>query len=153
MIPLWAKALIAAALVAVVVVGVNRYNAHQQNIGYQRAVSEYKAEEAKALKAALDETARLNDKVTEAQNNASKREKENQNLSVRIAALDDRLRQRDAVFIGKLSSATSEAVRNAASAYAALFAECRGRYAEMGRAAAGHFSDVVKLEEDWPKAE
>lgn len=147
------KAIAAAVMVAALLWAYNSFVEHQQDIGYQRAVAEYKAEEAKALKAALEETARLKDKVTEAQNNANKREQENQILSGRIVTLNNRLRQRDAVFSGQLSSASADAVKNAAGAYAALFAECRGNYAEMGSAAAGHFSDVVKLEESWPKAE
>ena len=147
------KVLAVLAVVAALAWAWTSFIDHQQDIGYQRAVAEYKAEEVKALKAALEETARFKDKATEAQNNASKREQENQILSGRIVVLNDRLRQRDAVFSVQLSGATAEAVRNAASAYQALFAECRGLYAEMGSAAAGHFSDVVKLEEAWPKAE
>lgn len=130
--------------------GVNRLDQSRQEIGYQRAVAEYKAKEAEDLKIAMAETKRLNAKVQEAQNEADKREATNRVLVARVNDLAGRLRHADDNLNAIVSRASREALVKATTAYAALFAECRGAYAEMGAAAAGHQSDVATLIAAWP---
>lgn len=139
-----------AVLLAALGFGVNRLDHSRQEIGYQRAVAEYKAKEAEDLKVAMAETKRLNAKVQEAQNEAEKREAANLDLVKRVNVLAGRLRHADENLNALVSRATREALAKATTAYAALFAECRDEYAEMGAAAAGHQSDVATLITAWP---
>ena len=147
---LWIKIGLAMALVVALFFGVNRYNGHQQGIGYDRAMDDVRKQENADLKAALRETERLNKIITEAQDAAKRREAANRQLSVRNAALLERLRDTDARIDALVSSATADALRNATRAYAGLFADCRADFEGMGRAAAGHRSDVEKLGDAWP---
>ena len=140
-----------AALLAALGFGVNRFDHSRQEIGYQRAVAEYKAKEAEDLKVAMAETKRLNAKVQEAQNEADKREATNRVLITRVNVLAGRLRHADENLNALVSRATREALAKATTAYAALFAECRDEYAEMGVVAAGHQSDVATLIAAWPE--
>ena len=54
-------------------------------------------------------------------------------------------------FRQRLSGATAEACRAAASAAAGLLEECSGRYREVAAAAAGHAADVMRCEGAWPE--
>ena len=47
--------------------------------------------------------------------------------------------------------ATVEAARTAADAFATVFTDCQGRYADVAAKADGHASDVRTLEEAWPQ--
>lgn len=144
------KVVCVAVLLAALGFGVNRLDHSRQEIGYQRAVAEYKAKEAEDLKVAMAETKRLNAKVQEAQNEAEKREAANLDLVKRVNVLAGRLRHADENLNALVSRATHTALAEATTAYAALFAECRDEYAEMGEAAAGHQSDVATLITAWP---
>ena len=147
---IWIKIGLALALIAALFFGVNLYNGHQQGIGYDRAMGEVREKENADLKAALLETERLNGVIKEAQNAAKLREEANRQLSARNASLLGRLRDTDARIDALVSSATADALRNATRACTGLFADCRADFEAMGRAAAGHRSDVKKLGDAWP---
>ena len=149
-LPTWAKALIAVAIVAALFFVVNRYNDHQQDIGYQRAVGEYTAKENTALKAALAETERLKLKVKESEDAAKLREAARQQSDARIAALSQRLRDTESAISERVSGAPNSALVEAIRTYRALFADCREAYAVMGRNAQGHLEDARTLSEAWP---
>lgn len=149
-LPAWAKALIAAAIVAALFFAVNWYNGHQQDIGYQRAVGEYTVKENLALKQALAETERLKLKVKESEDAAKLREAARQQSDARIASLSQRLRDTESAITERVSSAANSALIEAILAYGVLFSECREAYAGMGRAADGHSEDARTLIEAWP---
>ena len=150
-LPLWVKGIIVAAVLAAVGYVVHLLDSSRQQIGYNRAMSEVTQKENESLKFALAEIIRLNNQVTEAQNAARERELEAQKYRDRIVVLDSKLRNTKHTIDLSLANATTDALRSATSAYNSLFAECRGKYEEMGRAAAGHSSDVITLEQAWPK--
>ena len=151
LLPFWVKGIIVAAVLAAVGYGVHLLDSSRQQIGYNRAMSEVTQKENESLKFALAEIIRLNNQVTEAQNAARERELEAQKYRDRIVVLDNKLRNTKHTIDLSLANATTDALRSATSAFNSLFAECRGKYEEMGRAAAGHSSDVITLEQAWPK--
>lgn len=150
-LPWWLKAIIIAAVLAAIGYGLHLVDQSRQQIGYDRAMSEVTQKENESLKLALSEITRLNNQVTEAQNAAKERELEAQKYRDRIVVLDNKLRNTKHTIDLSLANATTDALRSATSAFNSLFAECRGKYEEMGRAAAGHSSDVITLEQAWPK--
>ena len=150
-LPWWLKAIIIAAVLAAIGYGLHLVDQSRQQIGYDRAMSEVTQKENESLKLALSEITRLNNQVTEAQNASKERELEAQKYRDRIVVLDGKLRNSQRSIDMSLADATTEALRSATSAFNSLFAECSGKYEEMGRAAAGHSSDVITLEQAWPK--
>lgn len=148
--PFVLKVIAIGLLIAALVYGYNVFVDAQQQIGYDRRTGEYTKQENKDLKAALLETDRLNGIIKEAQSEAKKREEANQALSARNASLLGKLRDTDAHIDTLVSSATTEALRKATRAFSSLFGDCRTDFEAMGRAAAGHQSDVRQLEDSWP---
>ena len=146
--------LIRIGVVLLITVGVcwavNTFLDYEQKIGYDRRTAEYTEQENKDLKAAIIETGRLQGIVKEAQDARKKQEAIQRQLSERNAVLTGRLRDSDARINSLLSSASTEALTYAVRAYAGLFADCRGAYEEMGRAATGHRNDVKTLDTSWP---
>ena len=151
LLPWWAKILIIGFLVAAAGYGVHLVDLSRQEIGYNRAIAEVTKQENESLKFALAEITRLNNQVAEAQNAAREREAANKVLSDRINTVSGKLRNAQRSIDVSIATATADALRKATVAFNALFAECRGKYEEMGRAAAGHSSDVITLEQAWPK--
>lgn len=133
-----------------VIIWFNQYLSSVEQRGYDRRTGEYVKQENKDLKAALLETDRLNDVIKEAQNAAKEREERIRALSARNAGLLSKLRDTDASIDKLVSSATADALRDATRAFSSLFGDCRKDFDAMGRAAAGHLSDVKKLEASWP---
>lgn len=142
-----AKIIAGLALVALIGFGVNWFLNYEQQIGYDRRTAEYVVQENADLKAAMQETIRLNKIVETAQNEAKERDKQMAESSSRIATLSSQLRNSQRSIDTLVSTATTDALRKAATAFNALFEDCRGAYEAMGRAAAGHSSDVVTLEQ------
>jgi len=151
LLPWWIKAIIISVAIVAIGYAVHLLDSSRQQIGYDRAMAEVTVKENESLKLALAEIARLNNQVTEAQNAAKERELEAQKYRDRIVVLDGKLRNTQHTIDLSLANATAEALRSATSAFNSIFAECRGKYEEMGRAAHGHSSDVITLEQAWPK--
>ena len=151
LLPWWAKILIIGFLAAAVSYGVHLVDLSRQEIGYNRAIAEVTKQENESLKFALAEITRLNNQVVEAQNAAREREAANKVLSDRINTVSSKLRDTQRSLEVSIASATADALRKATSAFNTLFGECRERYDQMGRNAAGHSSDVITLEQAWPK--
>ena len=151
LLPLWLKAIMIAVVVAAIAYAVHLLDVSRQQVGYDRAMTEVTKKENESLKLALAEITRLNNQVTEAQNAAKERELEAQKYRDRIVVLDNKLRNTKHTIDLSLANATTDALRSATSAFNSLFAECRGKYEEMGHAAHGHSSDVITLEQAWPK--
>ena len=150
-LPLWLKAIIIACCVGALLYGVHLLDTSRQKIGYNQAIAEVTKKENESLKFALAEITRLNNQVMEATDAAKERELEAQKYRDRIVVLDGKLRNAQRSIDLSLANATADALRSATSAFNSLFAECRGKYEEMGRAAHGHSSDVITLEQAWPK--
>lgn len=154
MISLWWVRLLIGILISIgLVAGYSWFVRHHQKIGYDLRTAEYVLQENKDLKAAMEETIRLNQVIQKAQDEAKKREEINRTLSLRNATLLGKLRDTDARINALVSSATDDALRNATRSFTGLFADCRADFETMGRAAAGHYIDVGKLRASWPVKE
>ena len=151
LIPWWIKAIMVAVVVAGIGLALNRLDASRQQVGYDRAMAEVTGKENESLKFLLAETERLNKQVAEAQRNAQEREAANQVLTDRVNALTGKLRNTQRSIDASIATATADALRQATTTFNTIFGECRERYEQMGRNATGHSSDVVTLEQAWPK--
>lgn len=151
LIPLWAKALIAAALLAAAVFAWNAFLSHQQEIGYQKAVAEYAVKLAEAKDAALERERFLRTTVTEAQNERIKSET---TLQVQLAAarsVSVSLRDDLADYRRSLATASVDAARAYADAGLRLLGACQERYIGVAAAAKGHLADSLMYQQAWPK--
>jgi len=149
-IPLWAKALILAAIVAASVFAIHRLDVSRQKIGYDKAVAEY----ALKLQAAQDD-AKAHEQAWQSQQ-LKQREKTNELLTARDTAYADLSRTTDSLrnaatnFGNGLSTDTLAACRARAATLADVFGECAERLVEMGKAADGQFIDAVSCRGEWP---
>ena len=149
--PLVIKPLLTAAVIAAAVVAWNHFLDYEQNIGYQKAVAEYNVKLLAAKEAADKREQELTTQVQEAQANGLKREETIKALAAAVGKSSDSLRNTaNAIRLG-LPHATVEAARTAADAFATVFTDCQGRYADVAAKADGHASDVRTLEEAWPQ--
>ena len=149
--PLVIKPLLIAVAIAAAVFAWNRFLDYEQNIGYQKAVAEYNVKLLAAKEAADKREQELSAQVQEAQANGLKREETIKALAAAVGKSSDSLRNTaNAIRLG-LPHATVEAARTAADAFATVFTDCQGRYADVAAKADGHASDVRTLEEAWPK--
>lgn len=149
---LWLVKIVGAALVVLGIwYGLHRWNTSQQQLGYDRAVGEYKTKKATADQAALVKERTMRKTVEDAQNAATERENKLRAdyAAAHAAALG--LRRTVADLRGQLATATVEACRATADAALAVFGECEAEYRTVAEAAAGHASDVETLSEAWPK--
>ena len=151
LIPLWAKALIIAALLAACAWAIHRLDVSRQEIGYQRAVGEYNV---KLIAAQAD--ARAQEAAWQAKQK-SEQEKTNDAINKRDAAYAGAVSTivglRDTISnIGNgLSTITASACSARIAALSAVSNECFEQLAEMGRAAQGQFIDAVACRESWPE--
>ena len=149
--PTLIKALLIAAVVVALGFAWNGFIKHEQNIGYQKAVAEYTVKLLEAKEKADKREQELTTQVQEAQANGLKREETIRTLAAAVGKSSDSLRNTaNAIRLG-LPHATVEAARTAADAFATVFTDCQGRYADVAAKADGHASDVRTLEEAWPK--
>lgn len=145
------KALLIAAVAVALGFAWNGFIKHEQDIGYQKAVAEYNVKLLEAKEAADKREQELSAQVQEAQANGLKREETIRTLAAAVGKSSDSLRNTaNAIRLG-LPHATVEAARTAADAFAAVFTDCQGRYADVAAKADGHASDVRTLEEAWPQ--
>ena len=143
-----------AAAVLLVIAGVwwwHSHNAAQQQIGYDRAATEYavKLAEAEAAARTIEKSWFL--KYERASNDRTNLENQLSRYRDAAIAADDRLRLATADFRLRLSIAPVEACREAASTAAELLGECSAAYRQVASAADGHAADVRQCEAAWPE--
>ena len=149
-IPLWAKALILAALVAACSVSIHMLDKSRQKIGYDRAQAEY------AVKLiAAQEDAKAQEKAWQAQQ-LKEREKTSELLNARdaqyaaLARTTSGLRNAAVNYGNGLSTDTITACRARAATLAELFGSCTEALRDMAAAAQGQFIDKMNCLNSWP---
>lgn len=145
------RVIIASVITIIVAIAIHQLDSSRQQLGYDRAVAEYTKKENESLKFALSEIERLNNQVAEAVKHADERDKELQAANTRVATISSKLRNTQLSIDAAIATATTEALRQAATSFNSLYGDCRARYESMGRAAEGHLNDVITLDEAWPK--
>ena len=145
------KAMLIAAVVVALGFAWNGFIKHEQDIGYQKAVAEYTVKLLEAKELADRRAQELTTQVQEAQANGLKREETIRTLAAAVGKSSDSLRNTANTIRLGLPSATVEAARAAADAFATVFTDCQRRYAAVAESADGHANDVRTLEEAWPQ--
>ena len=127
------------------------FKIRQQDIGYQRAVAEYREKEISAERAArvVEDTWRK--KEGEALNVAKISEQKIIKLSADIAVVNKRLRDQVADNERSMSAAPRDSLNKYATTLGAVLGECTDRYRQMGENAAREQSEKMMLADAWPK--
>ena len=148
--PLWIKALIVAALLAIAAAAVNRYLDTVEQRGYDRAVLEYQAKLITAQNAATEERNQMQAAVDAAIKGRNDREKSIRAVAdaagVAVGGLRNEL---DAARAG-MSVADAATLRHAATTYSLVFGECVERYTGLAEKATRHVSDIQTMMEAQP---
>ena len=131
------------------------YEAHafldrQQQLGYDRAVSEYSAKLEEQKIAAARETADLRTRLETAQNDSRKREENLRGLAAAAGASSSGLRDALANIRSSVPTDTIDALRNTTAALATVFGDCQDKYRGLAEAAGRHANDVQTLTASWP---
>lgn len=146
-LPFWAKALIAAAILAAATFYVDRYLSSVEQRGYDRAVSEQRVKTIKAQDDAIIESNRRLKLVEDAIKGRNDREKSIRAVAdaagVAVGGLRNEL---DAARVG-MSAADAATLRHAATTYSVIFGECVERYTGLAEKATRHTNDIQTLME------
>lgn len=145
------KWLIYAGLAIVLSLGAWRYTVKQQDIGYQRAVSQYTAKQLENEKIARAKETALNQQLEEARNAATIRDQKITALSGTLESTTSKLRDTITGLRKQLNNDSLLAARRKADTSLALLGECTREYRQMAEDADRHASDVKLLQEAWPK--
>ena len=137
-------------LVALCAFGVHRYNAFQQDIGEQRVQAQWDKSTMAAKEAQRVREIQFQKEKDDAIAQAAK-SVQSANAAAASAAASGRVLQSTIETILTRSSGDNvEANRKYTAALAAVFADCRDKYQEMGRDAQGHADDSLMLQNAWP---
>lgn len=140
-----------AAILAALIFGVHRLDQSRQQIGYDKATSEYTAAALKAEQAARAKEQAIQTQITKAQNDAKIRETKLAADAGRARAAVAGLRDDLATARSQLSTLARDAVNQYAATSTELLTQCGASLADMARAADGHANDSLMLQEAWPK--
>lgn len=149
-IPLWAKALILAAIVAACAWGVHLYNQSIRDTQRKLDVAEYSAkliaaqEDAKAQEMAWREQSKKSQEKTNELLNAK-----DANYAV-LSRATDSLRNAATNYGNGLSADTIAACRARAATLADVFGECAEALRDMAAAADGQYIDKMNCINSWP---
>jgi sugar-specific transcriptional regulator TrmB len=128
----------------------NWFVSHHQDIGYQKAKSEYaeKLQQAKDDAIAIERD--LNHRYQEAQNARIESEKLLDVHRRNARAADERLRIARDDFSKRLSAASASACRHAAETAVQLLGECSSAYRDVAESSDGHLADFEQCRIAWP---
>jgi predicted Zn-dependent protease len=138
-------------LVALCAFGVHRYNAFQQGVGEARIQAQWDkanevAKDAQRLRE-IQLQKEKDDAVAQAAKNV-----QSANAAAASAAASGRVLQSTIqTILARSSGDNVEANRKYTAALAAVFADCRDKYQELGREAQGHADDSLMYQNAWPK--
>ena len=151
LIPIWAKALIVAALLAALAWGVHLYNQSIRDTQRALDVAEYNVKLVQAEEKARAKESQWQAQIKGAQDEAQKlrNDKELADKSNRVVV--GRLREQLANISNSLSSTSITACRARASTLTIVFEQCVQRYSDMGKYAQGQYVDSVTCQAAWPK--
>jgi len=148
---LLAKVIAVVALLSAIVFGVHLYNTHFEDIGYQKAVSEYSAKLIAAQESAQKETAALNQKIQEANNAANRRNKQIDAAHAAAQSANDSLQHTLDTYRDSVSGATAATLAGAVRTLTDVFGECSSSITGLAKTADRWESDSRRCVESWPK--
>lgn len=149
--PLVLRMIGAGLAVAAAMIGWSMLTSHYEQIGYERAKAECRAEKAREAVAAQ---VKLNQMI----HDRKKADREADDRYQKLAAEYDSLRRTNlglrhtvGTLRSDLAAASPETLRKTADAALVVFDECTDELVEMAKAADGHAADVRTLTEAWPR--
>lgn len=143
---LWIEIGLLVAIIGGAVIGVHKFLDYEQQIGYDRRVSEDFAQAMKD-KAAAEAKEKADAKQKEvAENERTLQGQRIDALTAANTALANSLRGTSSSILGNLSSATTETARATAIAFAGIFGDCTSRYVDLAKKADGHVADIRLLQ-------
>jgi chromosome segregation ATPase len=131
--------------------GAHRFIVHEQQIGYNKAVAEYTAKALAAEQTARAKEQDLNNQITEARNEAAKRDEQINKLADALDNAYQRLRDTTTTIRRNLPKDSPTTVTNTADAALSALAECSDRYSELAKTADEYASEIKLLQDSWPK--
>ncbi len=142
--------LLIGALIGAGWIVIERHNAGQQRIGYDRAVGEYRVKQLAAEQTARQREQALTHQLEEARNEATRRDQQNRAAAAAAAAAHDSLRHTNANLRQRIAGAPAEACRLTADAALAVFDQCATEYRTLAEIADRHANDAQLLSDAWP---
>lgn len=143
--------LLMAGLIATLIAGYFAWANHQQDIGYERAKSEYTAaaliEQQKSAKITADWQKQKDEAINHATTRAIKAKAD----ADRLRSVNGGLRDDLASARSQLSSASEDAVLKYSATLNTVFGECSAEVERLAGEASGHASDSLMLQQSWPK--
>ena len=141
------------ALVASLVYAFNSFVDHHQKIGYGRAVAEQAAQNLKDTESARKKEEESRKQLEIAQNANTIQNQRIDALAASLNRATGGLRDTANGILRDLPSASAEAARATATAFAGVFQDCTGRYTEVAKNADRHVADVKLFRDGWPTVE
>lgn len=143
----------AAAITSAIIAGVFTWQVQAWRYGHQITTlqAKHQAEVQAATDRALQAERMTNQRLTEARNAAAKREQDLRRDGDNLRGAFDRLRDQTAAARRDLPTATADAARLTAATATELLEICAREYQALARAADGHASDTLTLQQSWPK--
>ena len=138
-----------AALVCGLLIAVELWEKRLEQRGYDRAQAEFTQQAILASESSRQRERDLQQKVKDAENEAKQREKAILADATAVRTERDRLRSEIATSRNRMSTASTNAVREYASTLSSVFEECAGQLEELARIAAGHASDSLMYQRGW----
>lgn len=132
------------------VYGIHKYNTYQQDIGYQRAVSEYKEKENEAIVNARKTEGDLRKQLADALASAGRRNARVDTAVASAQSANDGLRDTLQHLRDSVPSATAASLANSVVTLAAVFGDCSAKYQRMAEVGDRHASDAQTLRDGWP---
>ena len=150
-LPLWVKVAACAVLAVILLIAFNVWESKIERRGYDRAQSEYTKSALVASEAARKREQDLQHNLEVAQNEARIREVALTAAADSARVERDGLRDELTSLSDRLSKASANSLRKYAATANRILAECTSQLTEMARAADGHASDALMLQQAWPK--
>jgi len=143
----------AAAIAGAIMAGVFTWKVQAWRYDHQITTlqAKHQAEVQATNERALTAERLTNQRLTEARNAAAKREQDLRRDGDALRDAADRLREQSAAARRDLPTATADAARHTAATATAVLESCVREYQALARAADGHASDTLTLQQSWPK--
>lgn len=143
--------LLLGGLLIALILGYHAWKDHQQDIGYERARSEYTAAALIEQEKNHKITAQWQKQKDEALHDANERAIQAKADAERLRATNGGLRNELARARSQLSTASCDSVRRHAAALNTVFEQCTIRYSDLAESSQGIASDALILQQAWPK--
>jgi hypothetical protein len=139
------------SIAAGVLYEVHQFLEHERDIGRKEVQARWDAQQAADQASARAKEAAFTQQIQEASQHANDREQTIRSLAAASGAASVGLRDTLATIGRSVPGTTVDALGKSVATLTTVLAECSGRYQAVATAADRHSSDVITLQEAWPK--